>query len=98
MSICKDCYHYGVCGGYMPTDLDDDEVLEYCAKGLQDEVPNIEELCDEFKHYTDVVEVVRCKDCQYWTGEDYDGCCIRNGLATRYANDYCSYGERKDDE
>lgn len=45
----------------------------------------------------DVVEVVRCKDCQYWTGKDYDGCCIKNGLATRYANDYCSYGERKEE-
>ena len=44
----------------------------------------------------DVVEVVRCKDCQYWTGKDYDGCCIKNGLATRYANDYCSYGERSE--
>lgn len=44
----------------------------------------------------DVVEVLRCKDCMYWTGEDYDGCCIMNGLATRYAKDYCSCGERKE--
>lgn len=44
----------------------------------------------------DAVEVVRCKDCKYWTGKDYDGCCIKNGLATRYANDYCSYGERRE--
>ena len=44
----------------------------------------------------DVVEVIRCKHCQYWTGKDYDGCCIKNGLATRYANDFCSYGERKE--
>lgn len=44
----------------------------------------------------DVVEVVRCKDCKFFTGKDYDGCCIKNGLATRYAYDYCSYGERKE--
>ncbi len=43
----------------------------------------------------DVVEVVRCKDCKLWTGKDYDGCCIKNALATRYANDFCSYGERR---
>jgi hypothetical protein len=43
----------------------------------------------------DVVDVVRCKDCMYFTGKDYDGCCIKNGLATRYANDFCSYGERR---
>jgi hypothetical protein len=44
----------------------------------------------------DVVEVVRCKDCQYWTGNDYDGCCIKNGLSTRFAKDFCSHGERKE--
>lgn len=41
----------------------------------------------------DVVEVVRCKDCKYKERE-------RCGL-TRYtvrAHDYCSYGERRDDE
>ena len=44
---------------------------------------------------SDVVAVVRCMDCVYWTGKDYDGCCIKNGLATRYAKEYCSYGERR---
>ena len=43
----------------------------------------------------DVVEVVRCKDCMYWIGKDYNGCCVKNGLATRYAKDYCSYGEKE---
>ena len=43
----------------------------------------------------DVVEVVRCKDCKWWSGKNYDGCCLKNGLATRYANSYCSDGERK---
>lgn len=40
----------------------------------------------------DVVEVVRCKDCKY-----EDTCCrmIRN---EKNLNDYCSYGERIEDE
>ena len=74
-------------------------------------IKDIENDCPEVVYYTkrdaidciqsqptaDVVEVVRCKDCMYWTGKDYDGCCIKNGLATRYANDYCSYGERREE-
>ena len=64
------------------------ETVKRCIE-VDDSVPNVATVVD-------FVEVVRCKDCQYWTGEDYDGCCIKNGLATRYANDYCSYGERKD--
>lgn len=48
----------------------------------------------------DVVEVVRCKDCVYWDGRGYDGRCEApvNGLIREYSNydDYCSYGERKE--
>lgn len=61
MSICKDCFHHEVCGGYIPTDLDEDEVLEFCAKGMADEIPNIEELCDCFMDKANVVEVKRGK-------------------------------------
>lgn len=45
----------------------------------------------------DDVPVVRCKDCKLWTGKDYDGCCIKNGFATRMAYDFCSYGEKRDE-
>ena len=40
----------------------------------------------------DLVEVVRCKDCKY-----EDTCCrmIRN---EKNSNDFCSYGERREDE
>lgn len=40
----------------------------------------------------DVVEIVRCKDCKY-----KDTCCrmIRN---EKKPNDYCSFGERREDE
>ncbi len=44
------------------------------------------------------VEVVRCKGCMFWRGKDHDGVCIKNGLATRMANEFCSRGEKKGDE
>lgn len=48
----------------------------------------------------DVVEVVRCIDCVYWDGRGWDGRCEapQNGLIRDYTNydDYCSYGERKE--
>ena len=51
----------------------------------------------------DVVEVVRCKDCVWWEARTC-GSCIgrcenpRNGLVSEYSegNDFCSYGERKE--
>ena len=77
---------------------------------LQDYLPDAIKACDNSENCphrvtleeakkkllsSDVVAVVRCMDCVYWTGKDYDGCCIKNGLATRYAKEYCSYGERR---
>ena len=108
MSTCKDCIHYEVGCDYTPTDLDEDKTLEYCAKGMADQIPNIEELCDCFKNTADVVEVVRCRDCRHWKdtscdtviGEHWGEC--RKPLGDyRYCetaeNDYCSYGERRED-
>ena len=59
----------------------------------------------------DVVEVVRCKDCQWWSDRGFDpilnrrdGCCDRP-LGEYYEcdcdfvtteNDFCSYGERSE--
>lgn len=54
----------------------------------------------------DVVEVVRCKDCKYY--KEYIGnkgsammcfcpCCI-GGQGKKSEDDYCSYGERREDE
>ena len=55
----------------------------------------------------DVVEVVRCKDCKWYMeyiprkGESammcFCNCCI-GGQGKKKPTDYCSYGERKDDE
>jgi hypothetical protein len=54
----------------------------------------------------DVVPVVRCKDCKHWnirTGNDpsLKYYCNADGMwckPVRSADDFCSYGERKDNE
>ena len=48
----------------------------------------------------DAVEVVRCKDCKHWCYEYDDvGLCVTDvpdiDGVQRYADDFCSYGERK---
>ena len=47
----------------------------------------------------DVLPVVRCKDCKYWQdnndGYPHEECRWGHG-ETPDANDFCSYGERKD--
>lgn len=101
MSICKDCFHHEVCGGYIPTDLDEDDVLDFCQNGMADEIPNIEELCECFTDKGDLVEVVRCKDCECFS-RDYDNsvigsCCSPRQHIRCNENHYCSYGERKTD-
>ena len=54
---------------------------------------------------SDVVEVVRCKDCKHYkrniplVGGHYNGCdewLDEGNPITVYDNDFCSYGERAD--
>lgn len=42
----------------------------------------------------DSVPVVRCKDCKH----EFGGSCILCGFQKRKPEDFCSYGERKDDK
>jgi hypothetical protein len=48
----------------------------------------------------DVAPVVRCKDCEH--GQFMPACsmylCRCTGVKLRYADDYCNYGERKEQE
>ena len=54
----------------------------------------------------DVVEVVRCKDCVYGKGNDYEGNikvpfmyhCTYDDLSYNGAEHFCSYGKRKEGE
>ena len=80
----------------MPRYIDLDEIrkmLDACPnKGYveMDEIPP-----------ADVVEVVRCKDCKWWSlpeniTADFYICKKFDGV--RYGEDYCSRGERRKDE
>ena len=44
-------------------------------------------------HGTDIVPVVRCKDCLFFTTEK--SCCRPEGLIKAREDDFCSYGERR---
>ena len=41
------------------------------------------------------IDIVRCKECKHYT--EAEGCLLEDN-STRQADDFCSYGERKDDE
>ena len=45
----------------------------------------------------DAIEVVRCKDCKWW-GHESNTCEMTKPLAPMCELDFCSYGERKDNE
>lgn len=44
---------------------------------------------------TDVVQVVRCKDCTHWGDTS---CQIKVSQYGLYSDDFCSYGERKEND
>ena len=61
--------------------------------------------CSHWKPADDVVEVVRCKDCKHWRHEtdgmiDHYECAVFCGCYGKSyltgADDFCSYGERKE--
>ena len=39
----------------------------------------------------DVIEIVRCKDCKWWDGND----CKARDIDVVDVDDFCSYGERR---
>ena len=45
----------------------------------------------------DVAPVVRCKDCK-WRNWETNGCDRNPCVEPWFENDFCSYGERKDNE
>ncbi len=95
---CKDCVCSDVCYYKAFNDV-------RAVKRRDD----VEKVCKSFVN-RDAVEVVRCKDCMYW--DEYhigsldgpgmgDGACMENQhnwIDHRKADDFCSYGERKDND
>lgn len=83
--------------------LIDAEALEYhkqleCMGNGQYEDVKVVYECDIDNAPTiDAVEVVRCKECKHWNEEDH-WCNIRDSYGWDYTpDDYCSYGERKEE-
>ena len=71
-----------------------DEALGTCECVLVEDIENAPTI--------DAVGVVRCKDCKHYGYEPYDNgdkCCVRwEEWIFPFENDFCSYGERKDNE
>ena len=55
---------------------------------IADVIKRIEDFSAE-----DIVKVVRCKDCKFYGNGD----CSVQSVRNMYPNDYCSYGERRND-
>lgn len=77
-----------------------------CARGCGKSILHLAKawlFCEVEKAPTiDAVEVVRCKDCEYWN-EDALACdtlpwVSSSEHANWYAEDFCSYGKRKGGE
>ena len=65
------------------------------------EVADMIEDCIDNAPTVDAVEVVRCKDCKWYeNGKSYDAYCNHptDGMNYSAEDDFCSYGERKDNE
>lgn len=68
---------------------------------LNPAIPNVVNMILDRLPTADVVEVVRCKDCRHRLddGRCYKGIyAISAGYKMTNANDYCSYGERKEQQ
>lgn len=83
MATCKECLHHEPCWEY-------GNILDPIHGGM---------ICDSFKPAADVVEVVRCKDCKYAKPMSFKGyfMCKRHHKYCRKSDDFCSYGERKEE-
>lgn len=83
MKMCGDCIYYPICGQW----VEESETF-----------PEIEGGCKVFKSKADFVEVVRCKDCRYFTEGMAIGMCKRiedKPIIPCRFDHFCSYGERK---
>ena len=61
------------------------------------------ENCGNYIPTSDVVEVVRCKDCKYYMRLGRFGCFCRRRIKSNIeyrirVDDFCSYGKRKEGE
>lgn len=82
-----------------------EDAIKAMARGLgipYTDFIDVAERCMDDIPPADVVEVVRCKDCKYWDNTTKWAVCTKWSAdpyeqANTEKNDYCSYGERKDE-
>ena len=83
-------FHYLPYSQIVPADCDTDEKVYAYKLGWNDAIDAIVESAPT----VDAVEVVRCKDCfHFWDGV----CKAHNDVIYVDDNDFCSWGERKDE-
>ncbi len=86
---CYDCFHNDVC--------------ENRSCWIDPNDSSKHTICHHFKNAADVVEVVRCKDCKHYKlqpkykNSETKYCC-RSAYVRVNADDFCSYGKRKEAE
>ena len=84
-SVCRSCFHSYVCKHFNERRDDNNSKCHFFN--------------DHYAPYADVVEVVRCKDCEYWQdnngGYPHDEC-RWDKEETPDADDYCSFGAKMD--
>ena len=84
MTLCEKCIHGDVCAYRDGMNDGDEKALTQCS---------------DYKNKADLVEAVRCKDCEhwiYWADEKRCSCDLHHTYTIR--DDFCSYGERRKDE
>ena len=86
---CQDCIHEDLC-----MDKFKKQYQVYANKNI-----TVDD-CEHFKNKADYVEVVRCKNCIYFTKERMgDGiesiCTCGSAMIIIDPDKYCSYGKRK---
>ena len=79
--------------------ISDTKAMKQIAEGIS--IDGIMKYLEE-NSLTDVVQIVRCKDCKYAKKSktvlcvpDYS--CLKTDITCLDADDFCSYGERKDE-
>lgn len=87
-SICRSCFHSYVCEQFNEHRECDNKKCHFAN--------------DHFVHTTDVVEVVRCKDCVHWGGVAFGFVCRKfSGIETKICmgeDHYCSYGIKRGED
>ena len=93
---CRNCANYEKCLSRICYHMGIDDVSgKY--------IPDIETKCKSFKNASDLVVVLRCKDCKHWGGVVFGNVCSRwsaplAGMKNcTKPDDFCSYGERRSD-